>query len=51
MLTADISLTFTSLVGGTDSNANPPNISAAVGDNHIVQFVNDGVKIFDKDSG
>ena len=51
MLTADIGLSFTSIVGGVNSNANPPNISGAVGDNHIVQFVNDGVSIYDKTDG
>ncbi len=53
LLSADVGLSFTSVNDGTavTSNANPPNISAAVGENHIVQFINTGYSIFDKDDG
>ena len=53
MLNADIGLNFTSVNDGSgvNSNAAIPNISAAVGENHIVQFVDDGYAIFDKTNG
>ncbi len=50
LLTADIGLSFTSITGAV-SNANPPNIAGAVGENHIVQLSNDRFGIFDKDTG
>ncbi|QEG24581.1 hypothetical protein [Mariniblastus fucicola] len=53
LLTADIGINFTSANDGSgvSSNANPPNISAAVGENHVVQFLNSGFSIYEKDAG
>jgi hypothetical protein len=48
LLTADIGLNFTS---ADDDSGNPPNISAAVGENHIVQFTNNSYSIFNKADG
>ena len=53
LLTADIGTSFTTANDGSlvNSNANPPNISAAVGENHVVQFLNSGYSIHDKTDG
>ncbi len=50
LLTADIGINFTSANNGSgvSSGGNPPNITAAVGENHIVQFTNDRYAIFAK---
>ena len=53
LLSADVGASFTTVNNGSPifSDANPPNISAAVGENHIVQFVNTGYSIWDKGTG
>ncbi len=53
LLTADILNSFPTVndSSGFNSAANPPNITAAVGENHIVQFVNDGYAIYNKADG
>ncbi len=53
LLTADIGLSFPTVNDGSalNSSANPPNVTAAVGENHIVQFVNDGYAIYNKADG
>ena len=51
LLTVDILQSFTTANDGSgvNSNANPPNISAAVGENHVVQFLNTGFSIWNRD--
>ena len=51
LLTVDILQSFTTANDGSgvNSTANPPNISAAVGENHVVQFLNTGFSIWNRD--